>query len=77
MHIMLSHILQSQFCLAKGDELITLHIFVNWLVDWTPSLRNAVFALCLLKCVFIKMATLVSDLESSKLCPFCVCFLSF
>lgn len=52
--------------------MITLHIFVNWLVDWTRSLRNAVFALCLLKCVFIKMLLWFSDLESSKLCPFCV-----
>lgn len=54
----------------RVDNLAHIYLF-NWLVDWTRSLRNAVFALCLLKCVFIKMVLWFADLESSKLCPFC------
>lgn len=61
----------------RVDNLAHIYLF-NWLVDWTRSLRNAVFALCLLKCVFIKMVLWFADLESSKLCPFCVSlFLEF
>lgn len=57
----------TEYGLSYKRRLVDNLAHICYLVNWTWLLRNAVFALCFLKCVFIQMLFWFSDLESSKL----------